>query len=171
MEKILCEVRDRALWSIKQIFTIRYIVAMTIFILIFAISGSEIPIEKLVLTIVFICFCTYKQLGTSITISIIIGIIVGIFPFVGFLIPILMVVAICMLPLLFMSILIPAIISELSTLVSTVEYNNYINANPGIHNVRAYTRVNSGGQIEHVRSHIRTNPDGIEVNNLSYKPD
>lgn len=265
MKLFLNEIRNRGLWSIKQVLTIRHIIAMIIFTLMFGINGSEIPIEKTILTIVFIIFCTYQQLAIGIAISIFIGIIVGVFPFLGFLIPILILLgiiskltfvwenkyamylgitvvlapsqliqlilgdiyrilaipvnyifeivakfefiytisditsipieyvyygilfnimmislyfmkysvdgaltAICMLPLLFMSILVPAIISEISTLVSTAQYNNYVETNPGMHNVREYTRINSSGDIEHVKSHIRTNPDGIETNNLSY---
>lgn len=62
---------------------------------------------------------------------------------------------------------------EVPSSVAFSKYNHYVHHDvpppPGYHHVKPYIRHAPDGDIELVKGHVRTNPDGIEENNLSYK--
>lgn len=47
-------------------------------------------------------------------------------------------------------------------------HDGVVRAPSGYHHVNGYTRIGADGQPEYVQGYIRSNPDGILENNLSY---
>lgn len=94
MRDILLEAKKRILWSLRQMFTVRHIIASIIFVFYFTCGASEIPIEKLLVCIVFIIFCCYKNISYMIAGGIIVGILLAVFPFFAFLVPLFVIVGI-----------------------------------------------------------------------------
>jgi len=81
-------------------------------------------------------------------------------------------------PLFLIMLVLPFVIRQIEGMINdynSVQYYHYQQAQyqqsdqyqPGIHSVRGHYRENSDGSASYVRPHIRTNPDGIESNNLS----
>lgn len=86
----------------------------------------------------------------------------------------------CSAPMYLLLFLLPIIIRELKEIdaFSNDSFDDYQQEvyqryeeqdEPGIHGVKGHIRKNADGSTSYVRPHIRTNPDGVESNNLSSK--
>ena len=86
----------------------------------------------------------------------------------------------CSAPMYLLIVLLPIIIKELDLADSFSDdaFENYQQEagreyqeveDPGIHTVKGHNRHNSDGSVSYIPPHIRTNPDGVESNNLSSK--
>lgn len=75
-----------------------------------------------------------------------------------------------MLPLMIIIFLLSSVIAEIQGSVQGFEnYNSYPPNNPNINSVKGHYRQTPSGGVIYVHPHIRTNTDGIESNNISYK--
>jgi len=86
----------------------------------------------------------------------------------------------CSAPMYLLLLILPIIIRELNEMdlfseetFEDYEYEVYQQyeevEEPGIHSVKGHIRENADGSTSYVRPHVRTNPDGVEHNNLSSK--
>jgi len=81
-------------------------------------------------------------------------------------------------PLFVIMIILPFIIDDIAEVIEFDDFNEFESAqemefenvdydDPGIHNVEGHWRQLENGEYTYVESHMRTNPDGIESNNMS----
>lgn len=69
------------------------------------------------------------------------------------------------IPLVIIALVLPFLKAAAGGVVS---HEGLVKAPPGYHHVNGYTRIAPDGHTEYVHDYIRSNPDGILENNLSY---